>query len=120
MGEPRTAWLSAFGFPRAPSDLDFTPAEKALRDLIKDSQSPATPEQMEAWRAKREAFQKGELTGKEAREFVKKERESFPEKEFKNSAVTYTDATRIHMVPLSGLGRRGRQQQHRVRIRPAR
>ena len=53
MGEPKTAWLSAFGFPRAPSDLDFTPAEKALRDVIKASRAPATPEQMEAWRAKR-------------------------------------------------------------------
>jgi hypothetical protein len=23
MNEPKTAWLSAFGFPRAPSDLDL-------------------------------------------------------------------------------------------------
>ncbi|MGH9538005.1 MAG: hypothetical protein ACRD3H_08775 [Terriglobales bacterium] len=96
MNEPKTAWLSAFGFPRAPSDLDFTPAEKALRDVIKDSRAPATPEQMEAWRAKREAYEQGKLSAAEARRFIKQERDSFLEREFKNSAVTYTDAVRIH------------------------
>ena len=96
MNEPKTAWLSAFGFPRAPSDLDFTPAEKALRDVIKASRAPATPEQMEAWRAKREAYEQGKLSAAEARRFIKQERESFLEREFKNSAVSYTDAVRIH------------------------
>jgi len=96
MGEPKTAWLSAFGFPRAPSDLDFTPAEKALRDLIKDSRAPATPEQMEEWRAKREAYKAGKLSQAEAKRFIKQDRQSFLEREFKNSAVTYTDAVRIH------------------------
>jgi len=96
MNEPKTAWLSAFGFPRAPSDLDFTPAEKALRDVIKASRAPATPEQMEARKAKREAFNEGKLSPAEAKRFIKQERESFLEREFKNSAVTYTDAVRIH------------------------
>jgi len=51
---------------------------------------------MEAWRAKREAYNRGKLSGRDARDFIKKERESFLEKEFKNSAVTYTDAVRIY------------------------
>jgi hypothetical protein len=96
MNEPKTAWLSAFGFPRATSDLDFTPAEKALRDVIKASRAPATPEQMEEWKAKREAFNQGKLSTAEAKRFIKQQRESFLEREFKNSAVTYTDAVRIH------------------------
>jgi hypothetical protein len=76
MNEPKTAWLSAFGFPRAPSDLDFTPAEKALRDVIKASRAPPTPEQMEEWKAKREAFNEGKLSPAEAKRFIKQERES--------------------------------------------
>jgi hypothetical protein len=80
---PKTAWLSAFGFPRVPSGLDFTAA-------------PATPEQMEQWRAKREAYEQGKLSAAEAKRFIKQERESFLEKEFKNSAVTYSEAVRIH------------------------
>jgi hypothetical protein len=64
--------------------------------VIKASRAPATPEQTEAWRAKREAYEQGKLSAAEARRFVKQERESFLEREFKNSAVTYTDAVRIH------------------------
>jgi len=40
MGEPKTAWLSAFGFPRAPSNLDFTPAERLAQSLLKAREAP--------------------------------------------------------------------------------
>jgi hypothetical protein len=41
-------------------------------------------------------YEQGKLSAAEARRFIKQERESFLEREFKNSAVTYTDAVRIH------------------------
>ncbi len=40
--------------------------------------------------------EQGKLSPAEARRFIKQERESFLEREFKSSTVTYTDAARIH------------------------
>jgi hypothetical protein len=51
---------------------------------------------MEAWREKREAYKAGELFPREARNFIKQDRESFLEREFKNSAVKYSDAVKVY------------------------
>ena len=95
-GESKTAWLSAFGFPKAPSDLDFTPAEKMARDIIKAHEAPATPEEMEAWRERRQAFVDGKLPYSQAKAFMKRARESMLQRQLKNSDVRYADARRIY------------------------
>jgi hypothetical protein len=95
-GESKTAWLSAFGFPKAPSDLDFTPAEKLARDIIKANEAPATPEELEAWREKHDAFVNGKLPYSQAKAFMKRARESMLQRQLKNSAVSYADARRIY------------------------
>ena len=87
MGEPKTAWLSAFGFPRAPSNLDFTPAERLAQNLLKAREAPHTPEEMEAWRQKRQAFEKGQLSPAAARSFVKQQRESYLERRLSTSST---------------------------------
>ena len=94
--ESKTKWLSAFGFPKSPSDLDFTPAEKLARDIIKAHESPATPEEMEAWREKFEAFRGGKLPYSQAKAFMKRQRETMLQRQLKNSAVSYADARRIY------------------------
>jgi hypothetical protein len=94
--ESKTAWLSAFGFPKAPSDLDFTPAEKLAQKVIKQHEPPATPEELEQWREKHQAFIDGKLPLSQARGFMKRARESMLQRQMKNSAVSYTDARRIY------------------------
>jgi 2'-5' RNA ligase len=94
--ESKTAWLSAFGFPKAPSDLDFTPAEKLAQKVIKEHEPPATPEELEQWREKHQAFIDGKLPLSQARGFMKRARESMLQRQMKNSAVSYTDARRIY------------------------
>lgn len=94
-GQEKSAWLSAFGFPKAPSDLDFTPAEKFAQKIIKTSEERATPEEMEAWREKREAFNEGKLSHREAEKFIKRARETMLQRQMKNSHITYADAVRV-------------------------
>jgi hypothetical protein len=94
--ESKTAWLSAFGFPKAPSDLDFTPAEKLAQKVIKQHEPPATPEELEQWREKHQAFIDGKLPLSQARGFMKRARESMLQRQMKNSAVSYGDARRIY------------------------
>jgi hypothetical protein len=96
MGEPKTAWLSAFGFPRAPSNLDFTPAERLAQSILKAREAPHTPEEMEAWREKRQAFEKGQLPPAAARGFIKQQRESYLERQFKH--LPYTEAVKVYEV----------------------
>ncbi len=97
-GNTKSAWLGAFGFPKAPSDLDFTPAEKLARDIIKAHEAPATPEEMAAWREKHDAFVNGKLPLSQARAFMKRARETMLQRQLKNSAVGYLDAKRIYNV----------------------
>lgn len=94
MGEGKTAWLSAFGFPRAPSDLDFTKAEKMTRDLLKAREAPHTPEEMEEWRQKREAFERGKLSPRDARAYIKSHRQSWMQRSFER--LKYSEAVEVY------------------------
>lgn len=87
-GLTTTAWLSAFGFPKAPSDLDFTPAEKLARSLVKHQ--PETPEELEAWRAKREALEDGTATREEVKKYLRTQRLTWLQRQVKG--MGYGDA----------------------------
>jgi 2'-5' RNA ligase len=92
-GGTKTAWLSAFGFPKAPSDLDFTPAEKLARDLLKSREPRHTPEEMEEWQRKREAFEQGKMSGAEVHRYLKQQRGTWLQREVKQ--LTYGEAVRV-------------------------
>jgi hypothetical protein len=53
---------------------------------------------MEAWKEKRDAYNAGKLSRVEARNFIKQDRQSFIEREFKNSEVTYLDALEVYKL----------------------
>lgn len=91
-GLGKTAWLSAFGFPKAPSDLDFTPAERLARSL--SPHDPATPEELEQWRAKRESLESGEASIKEERKWIQQQRYTWLQRQVKR--MTYSDAMRVY------------------------
>jgi hypothetical protein len=82
-----------FGFPKAPSDLDFTPAERKAVALLKVRQPRHTPEELADWQKKREALESGELSPKEARAYLKEQRLSFLEREVKQ--LTYGEALQV-------------------------
>jgi hypothetical protein len=68
------------------------------RDVIKAHEAPATPEEMEAWREKHDAFVSGKLPLSQARAFMKRARETMPQRQLRNSAVGYLDAKRVYNV----------------------
>lgn len=89
----KTAILSAFGFPKAPSNLDFTPAEKKAVDLLKIRQPRHTQEQLADWQAKREALDRGEMTPKEAKAYIREQRLTWFEREVKH--LSYGEALQV-------------------------
>lgn len=92
-GGTKTAWLSGFGFPKAPSDLDFTPAEKLARDLLKSREPRHTPEEMDEWQQKRDAFEQGKLSGAEMHRYLKQQRGTWLQREVKQ--LTYGETVRV-------------------------
>ena len=78
----------------APSDLSFTPAEKLVRDLNKANEPPHTPEELEQWRQKREAFDHGDLSPAEARHYVQEHRGTYRERGFKPLRYTPREGLR--------------------------
>jgi hypothetical protein len=93
-GLTTTAWLSAFGFPKSPSDLDFTPAEKLARSLVKHD--PATPEEMKEWREKREAIEAGTANRSDTKRYLKSQRYSWLQRQVKG--MGYGDALSVYNV----------------------
>lgn len=91
-GTGRAGMLGAFGFPRAPVDLDFTPAERLMRELT--PHVPETPEEVQEWQQRREALEKGQLGRREARAYVKAQREEWLVRGFKR--LPYADAIRVY------------------------
>jgi N12 class adenine-specific DNA methylase/2'-5' RNA ligase len=94
-GGHKTAVLGSFGFPKAPSDLDWTPAEKLTHDILQAKRAPHTPEENEAWRQKQEDLKSGNVTRKEARRWVKDQRLTWLQRDFKNGQLSYFDKVRI-------------------------
>jgi len=87
-GMTTTAWLSAFGFPKSPSDLDFTPAEKLARELA--HHSPATPEEMDEWHSKREAIENGTASRQDMKRYLRTQRFTWLQRQVKG--MGYGDA----------------------------
>jgi hypothetical protein len=94
VGTGKSSWLGAFGFPRAPVDLDFTPAEKLAYDLQKSNATRKTPEETEKWRAHIEALKNGTASRKDMRAMVKRERLSWLQRDFKG--LPYPDKLRVY------------------------
>jgi len=95
MGEGTTAWLSAFGFPRAKVSLDFTKAEQEIYDILATKHTPSTPEQQAGWEEKRRAFEAGELSPTEARTYIQKAKTSWLEYHFKHD-LEYRQAVEVY------------------------
>ena len=76
--------------------VPLMPAERLAQSLLKAREAPHTPEEMEAWREKRQAFEQGQLSPAAARNFVKQQRESYLERQFKY--LQYTEAVRVYGV----------------------
>lgn len=87
-GQHTAAWLSAFGFPKSPSDLDFTPAEKLARELA--HHEPETPEEMEEWREKRNALQDGTASQHDMKKYLKTQRYTWLQRQV--HGMSYKDA----------------------------
>lgn len=94
LGQGKTSYLSAFGFPRAPADLDFTPAEKMAHDL--GHKERLTPEQLDEWKEKRDAVKNGTATRKEMHSYVRQQRLTWLQRDFKG--LSYRDALRVYGV----------------------
>lgn len=86
--------LSAFGFPRAPSNLDFTPAEKLARSI--QPETPHTPEELEQWKAKRQALKDGTLPRAQAREYLKRQRGEWLVRSVK--PMSYAEAREVYQA----------------------
>ncbi|MBZ5551014.1 MAG: hypothetical protein LAO22_24175, partial [Acidobacteriia bacterium] len=92
----KTAALSAFGFPKAPSNLDYTPAERMAADLLKVREARHTPEEIEAWQAKHEALKAGELGRKEMHRYLRDQRHTWLERDFRR--LTFPEALKVYNV----------------------
>jgi GGDEF domain-containing protein len=90
-GQGKTAILSAFGFPRAPKDIDWTPLEKQLNGIIKSKRTPLTPEELEAMDKRRAAHDNGTMSTRDRRNYEKYQRETFLEQMLKNKELKYPD-----------------------------
>lgn len=93
-GLTTTAWLSAFGFPKAPSDLDFTPAEKLARSLVKHQ--PETPEELADWRSRREALENGTASREDVKKYLRTQRLTWLQRQVKG--MGYGDALDVFDV----------------------
>ncbi len=51
---------------RAPRDLDLTPAEKRMQEILRVGKTPFTPEQIENFRERRRQIREGDLPGARA------------------------------------------------------
>lgn len=96
MGDKKTAILGSFGFPKAPSDIDFTPAESMALEFVRAREPRKTPEELEDWNNYNERKQSGDLTPRERKMERAKERKTFMERTF--SRLTYSEAKEVMKV----------------------
>lgn len=93
VGGTKLALLGSFGFTKAPSDLDFTPAEKLATSLLKLREPKHTPEELQEWQEKHDAWKNGDLSPKDAKAFVRNQRLTWLEREAKK--LTYSEALKV-------------------------
>jgi hypothetical protein len=83
-----------FGLTLAPRDLDYTPLEKRLDDLVKAQKTPETPEAREEYVERMKAIRNGEITGPARAAAIREARKPLVLRQF--NKLSYLDAKRLY------------------------